>query len=141
MTRRDLTADTAQDKFDVEAEARRRGIQPYQVRATQAVNDRLMADIVADARRGISQSASMIPPSRAPAKPKGSGWQDAAPLQQPPGIDHIDRMCEAQSRADHVAALRQRVENEWIESHFNKKPLVQTDYNPFDKKRLGHDDE
>ena len=51
MTRRDLTSETAQDHYDVEAVARRRGIQPYQVRATGAVNDRLMAEIVSDGGR------------------------------------------------------------------------------------------
>jgi hypothetical protein len=115
MTKRDLTAETAEDRFDVEAEARRRGIQPFVVRATQAVGDRLVKDIVADAYRGISQSASMIPPSREPAKPKGSGWVDPAPVTSPPGISTIDAMCEAQDRADRAAAIRQRIENEWIE--------------------------
>lgn len=64
MTRRDLTSETAQDHFDVAAEARRRGIESYQVRATQAVGDRLVREIVGDAYKGISKSASMIPPSR-----------------------------------------------------------------------------
>jgi hypothetical protein len=55
MTRRDLTAETAEDKFDVEAEARRRGVQPYQVRAMQAVPDRLIADLVSfSAVRSVS---------------------------------------------------------------------------------------
>jgi hypothetical protein len=53
--RRDLTSDTAEDKFDVAAEARRRGIEPYQLRAAGAVNDRLMADLVSDFRRPLSQ--------------------------------------------------------------------------------------
>jgi hypothetical protein len=85
MTRRDLTSEVPEDKFDVEAEARRRGIQPYQVRATHAVGDRLVRDLVSDAYKGISQSASMIAPSREPATPKGNGWVEAAPLVPPRG--------------------------------------------------------
>jgi hypothetical protein len=115
MTRRDLTADTAQDKFNVEAEARLRGIQAYQVRAMQAVPDQLVRDIVADAYKGISQSASMIKPERKPPPAKGSGWVDPAPMKAPTGIEYIDRMCEAQDRADRIAAVRRRIENAWIE--------------------------
>jgi hypothetical protein len=45
----------------------------------QAVDDRLMAGIVADSRRGVSQPASLAsrpdaPPP--PERPKGTGWQD-----------------------------------------------------------------
>jgi len=83
MARRDLTANTAEDKFDVEAEARRRGVQPYQLRAANAVGDRLVKDLVADAYKGISQSASMLRPSREPPKPKGNGWVDPAPVKPP----------------------------------------------------------
>jgi hypothetical protein len=121
MSRRDLTAETAEDKFDVEAEARRRGIEPYQVRAAQAVPNRLVRDIVADAYRGISQSASMLPPSREPPKPKGTGWVDAAPIGQPPGVKIIDQMCEAQSRCDCAAAVRVRIETELAEAMMRDK--------------------
>jgi hypothetical protein len=137
MARRDLTADTAEDKFDVEAEARRRGIQPYQVRATQAVGDRLVKDIVADAYRGISQSASMIPPSREPAKPKGTGWVDAAPLKSP-DTRWIDAQIDAQDKRDRAAALRQRVESDWIEFQLDqaKGPLIETEWNPFSPENM-----
>jgi hypothetical protein len=127
---RDWTSDTAEDKFDVEAEARLRGVQPYQVRAAGAVNDRLMADIVNDFRRPRPQSASMIPDKQrsedAPHRASGG----TAPLRQQPGIDIIDRMCDAQDRADRAAAIRQQVETEWIESHFDKGPRVERSYNP-----------
>ena len=116
MTRRDLTSETAQDTFDVEAEAKRRGIQPYQVRATQAVGDRLMADIVADARKGISQSASMISDrQRSEEKPRPASG-GSMPIQPPPGINIIDRMCDAQDRIDRAAAMRVRVETELAEA-------------------------
>src|SRR5215469_15317228 len=106
MSRRDLTSETAQDKYDVEAEARVRGIEPYKVRASNAVGDRLIKDIVADARRGISQSASMIPDrqrSSAEAQ-QGNGWVEPAPLKPPAGIEHIDRLVAQQDRADCAAA-------------------------------------
>jgi hypothetical protein len=142
MTRRDLTAETAADVTDVEAEAKRRGIDPYKVRAANAVGNRLVRDLVNDFRRPISQSASPIPPAREKSvRPKGSGWQDAQPVSQPPGINIIDKMCDEQDRAAKIASIRQRAENAWIESHFDKKPRVQSDYNPFDRRRLGHDDD
>ena len=136
MARRDLTSETAPDTFDVEREARRRGLEPYQVRAMRAVSDQLIRAVVSDAYKGISQSASMIPPDRGPAKPRGTGWQEAAPMQSPPGIDHIDRIVEAQTRADRAAAIRQRIESDWIESHFDKGPRVESEWNPFDAKNM-----
>jgi hypothetical protein len=144
MTRRDLTAEMAEDKFNVEAEAKRRGLQPYQVRATQAVGNRLVADIVGDARRGISQSASLAPPIRESTKPRGTGWQDVPPVQQPPGVNLIDKMCDAQDRAAKAAAIRQRVENEWIEGLLERRNphKATTEYDPFSRSRMGfHDDE
>jgi hypothetical protein len=44
--------------------------------------------------------------------PKGSGWVEPAPLQPPSGIKYVDQMCEAQSRADRAAAIRQRIESD-----------------------------
>jgi len=143
MVRRDLTSETAEDKSNIEAEARARGIDPYKVRASKAVGDRLVANLVSDFRRPISQSTSMIPPRSAePPSPKGSGWIDSAPVKPPSGVDYVDRLCEAQSRADRAAAVRQKIEIEWIEAHFRRDPYrAATEYSPFDKKRLGHDDE
>jgi hypothetical protein len=125
MTKRDLTAETAEDKFDVEAEARARGIDAYKVRAANAVGDRLMRDIVADAYRGISQSASMIPPSREPAKPKGTGWVEAAPLKGP-DTRWCDRQMDAQDKCDRMQRLRQQAESAWIEAHFYKGPRIES---------------
>jgi len=136
--RRDLTSETAQDHYDVEAVARRRGIEPYQVRATQAVGDQLVRDLVADAYRGISTSASMIIPSRSSQPPatKGNGWRDAVPLK-PIDTRYIDAQLDAAAHADRVAAVRQRVENAWIESHFEDKgPRIESDWNPIDRKNL-----
>ena len=122
MNRRDLTSETAEDKFNVEAEARLRGIQAYQVRAMQAVPDQLVRDIVSDAYKGISQSASMLPPApRGPTRPRTNGWVDPAPVTAPSGINYVDQLCEAQSRADRITALRQRIKNAWIEHQISNE--------------------
>jgi hypothetical protein len=130
MSRGDWTSDTAEDKFDVAAEARLRGIQPYQVRAAGAVNDHLMRQIVSDFRGPRPQSGSMIPPRQRDEGPPRAASGGTAPLRQPPGIDIIDRMCDAQARADRAAAIRQQAETEWIEAHFDKGPRIAKDYNP-----------
>src|SRR5262249_8859476 len=122
-------------KFDVEAEARARGIDAYKVRAANAVGDRLVKDIVADAYRGISQTASMIPPSREPAKPKGTGWVEA-PLIKAPDTRWIDAQTAAQDQRDRTAAIRARVESAWIESHFDKGPRIESEYEPFDSAHM-----
>lgn len=66
---------------ELEAEARRRGLQPWQIEAERAVGDGLVADIVADARRSTGP-ASMIPARQGDQRPSavGNGWIDAAPL-------------------------------------------------------------
>jgi len=63
---------------------------------------------------------STVPPS-----PKGSGWVEAAPLQPPSGVEHVDRLVEAQSRADRAAVIRQQIENDWIEGLLDKKKSAQ----------------
>jgi hypothetical protein len=135
MTKRDLTAETAPDHFDVEAEARRRGIEPYQVRATGAVNDRLMADLVSDFHRPISQSSSMIPPSREPPKPKGSGWVEASPLKSP-DTRWIDRQLDSQDKRDRAMALRQRVESDWLfQLEQARGPRIESECDPLENAR------
>jgi hypothetical protein len=57
-------------------------------------------------------------------------------IKPPPGIDHIDRLCEAAARNDRLAAIKQRIENDWIEAHFDKGPRIETEYNPFDRDNL-----
>jgi len=93
----------------LEMEAKRRGISVTQLRMQLATPDSLMKDIVADSRRGISQSASMLPPTRSGEEVKrGTGWQDPAPLSTP-GIDHVDRICQAQDLHDRHQRLAETV--------------------------------
>jgi hypothetical protein len=129
--RRDLTAETRTDTTNIEAEARARGLQPYQVRATQAVGDRLVKDLVSDAYRGISQTASMIPDSaRTPAPPTktGDGWVEARPLVPARGLWATETEEEKQAR---IARL-QDAENREIERRVSReKPYkAKTEYDP-----------
>jgi hypothetical protein len=74
----------------------------------EAVPDNLMASIVADQRRGVAAPSSLASNPNAPQpepRPKGSGWQDAAPLAPPPGIDILDRMMDQQDRRDKAALI------------------------------------
>ena len=87
------------------AEAKRRGISVTELKMHNAVPDDLLRDIVADSRKGISQSASMIPTNER-AEPRTrhtNGWVETKPLAPPPGINLIDRMCLAQDAKDRAA--------------------------------------
>ena len=110
--------------------------QEWEQDALRAVPNRLVADIVSDARRGISQSASLIPEKQRAAeaeRPVSGGVIERGP---PPGINYIDRMCDAADRADQIARARVELENRWIESHFEKGPRIERDYNPFAKPEM-----
>jgi hypothetical protein len=74
----------------------------------EAMPDRLMRDIVNDQRRGVAAPSSLASKPDAPPvepRPKGSGWQDAAPLAPPPGIALLDRMMDAQDQRDKAALI------------------------------------
>jgi hypothetical protein len=95
----------------------------------RAVPDSLLRDIVNDIRRGpaVRSSLASRPQSSEPARPVGGG---TVPIQPPPGIDIIDRMCASQAAIERTAAIKQRIESEWIEHLISKK---------IDS--LGHDDD
>ena len=66
---------------------------------TSAVDDRLMADIVADGRR--NREPGWLPPKEGPAVERGSGWSTPIPLEgSVPGIQHIDRIAAHFDRLD-----------------------------------------
>jgi hypothetical protein len=71
----------------------------------RAVPDALMRDIARDGRRTSTLSALGGEP---PAKPRGSGWRDAAPLTNPSGVAQADRLMDEQDRRDRVE-LAQRL--------------------------------
>jgi hypothetical protein len=93
-----------------------------------------MSGVLADSRNGISTSASLVPAARRrseeekPRTPSGG----TVPIQQPPGIDIIDRMCLEQDRADRAAAVRVRIETEMVEAAMNDKTSrkANTAYDP-----------
>jgi hypothetical protein len=84
----------------------------------KAAPDSLMRDLMADGRRGISNSASMLPPQ--PTKPvtRGTGWVEPAPVRQPPGAEPgglIDQMCEAEAqreKAEKIAKINMQAYEE-----------------------------
>jgi hypothetical protein len=96
----------------LERAAKALGLSVTQYLMMKAVPDSLMRDIVMDNRRGISNSASMIP-DRERNKPvtKGSGWVEPTPLGPPPGIATIDAMVEADTqRQRHEAQVKLNLE-------------------------------
>jgi len=86
--------------------------------------------------RGISKSASLIPDKQRDAEEPRAVSGGTVPVQSPPGVRWVDQQVEAQDRIDRAAAIRQRVEAEWIEEHFQKGPRVRSEYDPFSPDRL-----
>jgi hypothetical protein len=76
--------------------------------------DDLMKAIVEDQRRGVSPPSGLTP--QAPGGDKvvpvdtenRSGWRQSPPLAQPPGIDHVDRLCQQADLADRIEWIRKR---------------------------------
>jgi hypothetical protein len=127
-----MTVHDELQKQKIAAEANAQGRQEWELEAERAVPTRLIRDIVADAYRGISQSTSLIPDrQRSEDKPRAvSGG--TVPIQPPPGIEIIDRLCQAQDRADRAAAIRVRIETELVEAAMANKVTykAKTEYNP-----------
>jgi len=71
-----------------------------------AVPDRLMRDLRADALKPNPVTGSAPQPQQQQVK-RGTGWVDQRPLEPPPGIEHCDRLVDAQDRIDRAdLALR-----------------------------------
>jgi hypothetical protein len=96
----------------LEAVAKMHGLSVTEYLMRRAVPDSLMRDIVMDNRRGISNSASMIPDhERNKPVARGTGWVDPAPIRPPPGAEPggaIDRMVEADTRRQREEAELER---------------------------------
>jgi hypothetical protein len=84
------------------------------LRRIQQNIDATMRGAIADARRGISQSASMIPDHQradeSPRAPSGG----TVPIEQPPGVNYVDQLCDAQDRIDRAALIKRKMEAEWV---------------------------
>jgi hypothetical protein len=108
------------------------------LRRIQRGIDSTMKDVIADARRGIPTSASMIPDrarsDERPRQPSGGTTE----VKSPPGINHIDRMCEAQDRVDKLAAMKVKLETDWLEFELgrSREPRIETDYEPFSPENM-----
>jgi hypothetical protein len=102
-----MSVEEAKRQAELEAEARRRGLEPWQLAAMRAVPVDLVRDLVADSRRGPSQPSSMVTKPEAPAAPKGNGWAEPTPLGPPPGVALIDRMVDVQDGIDRAARERE----------------------------------
>jgi hypothetical protein len=104
-----------------------------------------MRDVINDARNGISQSASLIPPNQqrdeVPRAPSGGTTE----IKPPPGVNYVDALCDAADRRDRLAAIRQAAENAEIERHLDRKDhpyqAQGVEYNPFDSRRIRGDDD
>jgi hypothetical protein len=125
------------------AEAKAAGRQEWELEAERAAPTSLIRDVVSDAYKGISQSASLIPPrQRSDEKPRAvSGG--SVPIQPPPGIAAIHRLCDAADRADRAAAARVRIDTELMEALMSDKTphRAESDYNPFSRDRMGFSDD
>ncbi|MGB9316302.1 MAG: hypothetical protein WCB62_14925 [Pseudolabrys sp.] len=38
-------------------------------------------------------------------RPRGTGWVEPRPLEAPPGIEHVDRLVDAQDRIDRAELI------------------------------------
>jgi|SRR6516165_4398122 len=99
-------AETAARNAELEAEARRRGLQPWQLQAARAVDDKLVADLVSDAYRSnpVTGGGSMVQKPPKPAE-RGTGWYEAKPLASPPGINYVDALCIADAERQKLEQL------------------------------------
>jgi hypothetical protein len=110
-------------------------LQEWQQDVIRAVPNSLLRDIVADSRRGPTAPSSLARPVQSEPRQAGGG---TAALKPPPGIDHIDRIGQAFAHNDKMAALKVKVETQWLEFHLEqaKRPLVESEYEPFDSENM-----
>jgi hypothetical protein len=101
-------AEDAAHRAQLEAEARKRGLQPWQVAAMRAVPDKLIADLVSDARRANPVTVRGMATT---ATERGSGWRTPAPLATP-HVAQVDAIAESfaqRDRLEELAKLREQM--------------------------------
>jgi hypothetical protein len=100
-------AEEAQAQAELEAEARRLGVQPFELRMARAVPDDVMRGIVRDQRRGVAQRSGLAAESDAPRQsvPRVAVGVEI-PLTPPPGVALVDRIAEAFAALDRVERAR-----------------------------------
>jgi hypothetical protein len=139
-----MTVHDEQERARLAAEAAARGLQEWQLDAMRGAPASVMRDVVADSRRGISQSASMIPDRLRPSEPPRAPNSSETPIAPPPGVDHCDRIAEAFARQDLTVTMQQKLEIEWIEKLLDRRNgghRAKTEYDPYSRQRMGFDDD
>jgi hypothetical protein len=102
--------------------------QPWMRDAQRVADDKLVADIVNDfrsynpaPRSPLNQPPQTVVPvgagkvvdgSDAPVASGGTGWADSPQIRdwRPPGLEHMDRMMDAQDAIDRAARARELIE-------------------------------
>jgi hypothetical protein len=121
------------EKQKLAAEAHAQGRQPWELEAERAAPTSLIRDLVADAYRGISQTASMIPQSKRANEPPRAPVSAEVPIGPPSGVNYCDAIAESFARRDLAVTHQQRMELEWIEGLLadRKNPRrVRMEYDP-----------
>jgi hypothetical protein len=102
----------------IRREAALRGISETLLRMLRACPTSLIQDVVAD---HVGKPSPLTPSSMATSSAdratsnRGNGWYDPKPLTAPPGIEHVDALCEAATeRERRKAILDAAMENEFI---------------------------
>jgi hypothetical protein len=92
--------------------------QEWQRDMERATPTSLVRSIADDFRRGPAGPSS-IAGARSVNEPRvpSGGTVEVRP---PPGINYIDQMCDHADRQEKIAAIRQRIENEWIEAKLDR---------------------
>jgi hypothetical protein len=78
----------------------------------RAVGSETIRGIVKSGGVGVLQSTATTPTPTPVSAQNTSGWREATPLGPPPGINHVDRLCEvadARDRAELIAKEAQRL--------------------------------
>ncbi|MGA8802595.1 MAG: hypothetical protein WB614_22765, partial [Pseudolabrys sp.] len=55
--------------------------------------------------RAFQQQRSVTSSPAEPQRPRGTGWVEPRPLEAPPGIEHVDRLVDAQDRIDRAELI------------------------------------
>jgi hypothetical protein len=100
---------------------------PGSERAYEAVDDRLMADIVADFRHGPASF-----PSVGGTSPSGPGWQEAQSLAdwKPPGDRYVTMLLDDADRRERTAKIDAEVERLKVEIARLKAEMAKAEAKP-----------
>ena len=88
----------------LEREAKRLGVEPWQLEMARAVGDADVRGIVNDFRRGPPERSSIA--AERESKPRPGAVGVAQPLGPPPGVGLIDKLMDLQDRIDRAERAR-----------------------------------